>query len=886
MSRYYLHLAFLVAITCLLGCMDQPVTGDVTGPGAIPAPDLTLLTPDAPLLLAEDDILTIRWSSSSDCGDVVRILLLSDTDATYVIADSAPNNGRFDWVVPSLSDTDSRYRIRIVDPATGCSDESTTPILVDPGPFACDLIMTVLFAGSRFAVGDSMRINWITRGPACGDSVLIELLKDTVPLYEICSAAANSGSYQWSVTSPRADSTGYSIRITDRVSGAWAESGRRWRIVGGVDPAPDGELELLVPNGGEVWDVNESHIIRWQSTALEHELIQLRLLSESGDAQLIAGDLPNTGSYLWIPGNLPPGEAEYRIRVTAAQSGLSDQSDAPFSLTENCRYDVIYPDGGQTLSPGDLCTIRWQSDGACDESIHLFLANDDGASKLLVSGLPADGEFDWTVSPIGADPNGYRICVQGAQSGASDCSLDPFSITSSCLLSLLYPEAGAELVEGETVNITWFSQWACGEMVSIELLLGETVCQTIASSASNSGSYAWIADPCGISETGYRICITDLTTGTSTISSAPFSIHRECGFNISEPGNGTQWIEGGDYTIRWSRFGNCSQWISIDLLQNGVAVQRIADETENDGAYLWQAGRYQSHEFDYQIRITDLETEVTRTSAGQFSILEPCRISLISPNGSEEFITGDAMDIRWDQNHSCGEQVRIDLIRERSTCRNISPLAENSGDYSWLVAGCDGARTGYRIVITDTRSGVRDTSDAAFEIYAPVYISATATSQGMMVDTNNPDWLDGLELKFSGDGYRIGCPDWLGAHCPGLLLDPTDGTGISFYPIHATSGNGVRIDPSCTAVELKIEGLGNQPGAEAEMYLSTSVSEGCIWPMPVVDYYRTATAYMTGYCVRSTGSVRLNFNFNERQPGDMVFGLTRVSYTFHGWKAR
>lgn len=886
MSRQFVSLALWITVWCLVGCVDESITEDVTAPESSPASELKLLSPDMPLALIEDEVMFIRWYCTGDRGDYVRIDLLADDEIVYQIADSTINSGRFDWQIDYLPVGEIYHQVRVSDLTTGCADESAPVILLDPAPWTCELLMAVLFAGSRFDVGDSMRIDWVYYGEACSDSVMIELLNDSEPILEISSATENDGHYDWAVTSPRADSTGYSIRITDRISGAYTESDRGWQIVGGVDPLPTAMIELLSPNGGEVWDLDESHWIMWQSVDLASDLIDLELVLEAGGSSTIASSLPNTGSYLWSSGDLPPGDGVYRVRVIASESGLSDLSDAPFSLVRPCRYTLISPRGGQEFAPGDPCDITWQSNGACGETVDIYLTNDDGASAMILTGLPESGSFEWTVAPIGADPDGYRMCVSGAASGVSDCSPNPFSIISPCLISLMAPSPGAELLEGETVNITWFSQAGCGELVSIELLQDQELCYTIAGAASNSGSFAWIVDRCGITETGYQIRITDLTTGNKSTADGGFTILRQCGLNISEPGNAAEWIEGNDYTIRWSRVGQCSDWVAIDLMQGGIAGERIAYETENDGSFTWQAQRHLSREFGYAIRITDLMTGTERTSNGLFSILEPCRITLTAPNGGEEYIVGESVAIRWNQNHSCGDQIRIDLMRENSICRVISPLAENRGDFTWLAGDCDGVQRGYRIVLTDTRSGARDTSDASFEIYAPVFISAVATGAGMVVYTNHRDWIGQLALKFSGDGYQIGCPDWMDSHCPALLLDPGAGAGIAFYPVNLLDGGGVIIDNSCTAVEVKIEGRGDLAGGGAEMYFSSSVSEGCVWPMPVADYYRGATAYMNGYCVRSPGPVRLQYTFRESETANRIYGLTRIQYTFHGWKAR
>jgi hypothetical protein len=129
-----------------------------------------------------------------------------------------------------------------------------------------------------------------------------------------------------------------------------------------------------------------------------------------------------------------------------------------------------------------------------------------------------------------------------------------------CNVTMTSPNGGESWTVGTSHAITWSSSGDCGESVKLELVRNGSVCSTITSSTSNDGSYTWTASQCSGYETGYRIRVTDLTTGDSDDSNSDFSIPDipvPCNVTMTSPNGGESWTVGTSHAITWSSSGDC-----------------------------------------------------------------------------------------------------------------------------------------------------------------------------------------------------------------------------------------------------------------------------------------------------------------------------------------
>ena len=186
-------------------------------------------------------------------------------------------------------------------------------------------------------------------------------------------------------------------------------------------------------------------------------------------------------------------------------------------------------------------------------------------------------------------------------------------------------------------------------------------------------------------------------------------------------------------TITWTTSGNVGH-VNIDLLKSGTVVQKIAVWATNTGAVnSWTIPTSLASGIDYKIRITDCTyPSVTDVSNGAFTItsgtpsgtltrtpIPSPSITVITPNGGENWVTGTKPTITWTTSGNVGH-VNIDLLKSGAVVQKIACWATNTGAVnSWTVPTSLASGTDYKIRITScTYPSVTDVSNGAFTIMA------------------------------------------------------------------------------------------------------------------------------------------------------------------------
>ncbi len=97
-------------------------------------------------------------------------------------------------------------------------------------------------------------------------------------------------------------------------------------------------VKLTAPNGGEIWAGGRPYTVTWTVTdtiGLPSTPITLSATYDGGaNWAIVAGGLPNTGSYIWTtPGTANTGQALVQVEAAdRAGNRGSDRSDAPFTI--------------------------------------------------------------------------------------------------------------------------------------------------------------------------------------------------------------------------------------------------------------------------------------------------------------------------------------------------------------------------------------------------------------------------------------------------------------------------------------------------------------------------------------------------------------------------
>ena len=190
------------------------------------------------------------------------------------------------------------------------------------------------------------------------------------------------------------------------------------------------------------------------------------------------------------------------------------------------------------------------------------------------------------------------------------------------------------------------------------------------------------------------------------------------GITVVSPNGGENWTRGTTQTIRWTSTGNTGAYVKIELLKAGVLKSNIIAITPNDGTHPWLIPATQAPGTDYKVRITT-GAGYTDTSDDDFTIPTQ-NITVITPNGGENWRRGTTQTIRWNSSGFPGTYVRIELLKGGVLNRLIVASTPNDGAHPWPILVAQAPGTDYKVKITSTTNAAyNDISEDNFTIPVP-----------------------------------------------------------------------------------------------------------------------------------------------------------------------
>ena len=472
----------------------------------------TVDSPDGGESWEEGTSHPIRWDPVAGCDAEVKIELVRGGTVCQTIAASTPNDGSFDWTAQRCQGQTDGYTVRVTGVSCLQSDESDLPFQIPPPP--CRIAVASPNGGESWTVGVSHEIEWNPTGE-CGANVALDLMREGSVCLPITASTPNDGSFVWVAARCGAEEAGYSIRVTEPVSGATDTSDLAFSL-------PVCEIAVTAPAGGESWQEGTPHTIAWTSSHCTGT-VRIELLRNSVLCATISASSPDDGSFDWTAANCDNLEPGYQIRVADTTTG-STASSGSFSVPEPpCVLTVASPDGGERWTEAAQQSITWNS-ANCGASVKIELLRSGTPCRTIAESTTNDGVYAWTAERCGADTSGYAIRIADLESGASDASDGTFVITCpACAVAITSPNGGESWEEGTPRAITW-SPTGCDTAVMIELLLDDVVCRTLTASTPDDGSFTWTPERCGGVSSGYKIRITGAACGRKDRSDAAFSI--------------------------------------------------------------------------------------------------------------------------------------------------------------------------------------------------------------------------------------------------------------------------------------------------------------------------------------------------------------------------
>jgi hypothetical protein len=366
-----------------------------------PTPTLTLTSPDGGESWAVGSTQPITWSSTDLSGNVTLELFKGGV-LNSILTASTPNDGSFDWTIPSGQESGSDYtvRVRSVD-VPALTDESTASFtLTADSP---SITVTSPNGGESFTTGTVQTITWTDN---LAGNVAIVLTQNNLAFLTLVASTESDGSFDWAIGDNVPPGSDYKIRVTSNDDTAIKDNSNAFFSVSTGPPT----ITVLSPNGGETFELGQSLPLSWVDNITSN--VAINLLKGGTVLRNISPDTPSDGSFTWtVPSDLTPA-SDYKVRVTdLSNTALKDNSDANFTISAGATsyVGVLSPNGGEVFTMGQTVPITWQSN--MGGNVILRLTKNGVVHRTIVSSTANDGSFDWLIPTDLVAASDYKVRV-------------------------------------------------------------------------------------------------------------------------------------------------------------------------------------------------------------------------------------------------------------------------------------------------------------------------------------------------------------------------------------------------------------------------------------------------------------------------------------------
>lgn len=641
-----------------------------------------------------------------------------------IITASTPSTGYYTWTqVPNTPGTNCKVRISDATDSAP-SDESDQFFVIGTAP-ALKVISPN--GNDTWLSGSSKEIRWSSENVAL---VKIEYTIDGGATWNVIANSVQSiGSYYWN-NIPELNSLQCKIKISDAQFGTPSDvSDDNFAI---MKPG-DQQLKVKTPNGGETWIAGSPQNITWDAGGIAN--VKIEFTSNNGiNWSSITASTPSDGFYTWT--EVPNTQAtNCKVRISDAQDGEpNDMSDNFFSVDVEPSLNMVAPNGGEIWSSGSSKEIRWTSSNV--SNVKIEYTTDGGAKwNSIIESTPSVGYYLWNNIP---DANSLlcKVRVSDAEDGNPFAiSDDYFQISNQIVqtIRILTPNGGETWREQQTRTITWDSKAVT--QVNIEYTINNGLnWSPIVSNYSSSGTYEW-SIPANTNSTQCKVRISDAVDGDpSDESNSSFAIMLTPEISkITFPTNGATILAGEQINIRWESKG--IRKVKIEYNRNDLNQSTdwftLVDSVENSGTFP-TTFKYDELAKSYIVRISATDGSASLMS-GTFTVLPPPSITVLAPNGGEQWLTTIAgtpitdyqkyhpYEIKWRGSNT--EKVKIEWSSNGGGTWFVIPGAESlnsTGSYVWAPGKDDPIRPSNSdncLIRISSPSGPSDMSNATFSIH-------------------------------------------------------------------------------------------------------------------------------------------------------------------------
>lgn len=779
---------------------------------------------------------------------------------------------------------------------------------------AQNITVTSPNGGENWPGASSQSISWTSSGVT---QVNIEFTVDNGSTWTtvVTNHSALSTPYAWTV--PGAGplgSTQCRVRVTSSTNNLITDQSNANFTI------PPSGITVLFPNGGEEFLNGQARSIRWMVQSIVN--VNLEYSSNNGSNWTsIATNIPaNRTFHTWtVPNNVVSNQVLVRV-VDASNTSVADVSDAVLAIAAQPEIDIVKyrggnfdgyskdnnlpktisvtsPNGGEIWNGATTQNITWNSQNV--DNVRIEFSSNNGSNWIIVqSTYPAGtGTFPWVVP--GAGPLGSTQCLvrisNAIDNTLSDVSNGHWSIPGASV-TLLSPDGGEEFFNGSIRPIRWTSQSVINVRLEYSTNNGSNWVLINDSIPSSRTFFSWLV-PSNMNTSTARVRIVDRTdysigdssTNSFLISSSPeIDIIKYRGGNFDgyasdnsapkslqllTPNGGEIWSGATLQNITWS-----SQNVSNVKLEfssnNGSSWNLIINPyPASTGTYPWNVpGAGPLGSTQCLVRVSDAQDSLLNDMSNNTWTITPSTITLLSPDGGEEFFNGTMRPIRWSSQSV--QNVNIEYSTNNgSTWQNIQqPVAANRTFWGWVVPA--GIQSDSVIV------RVRDSNDA----------NVSDQTTGFFTIGANPE-LDIVKYRggnFDGYASDIGCIEPIAILTGAQTICAGNSSTFSVSLANTPPWNLSWSDGSTTFTQ---SGLTSSPflltvtPSSHTTYTLTNLIGGCqgvVFGQATVDVNVAPTVTLSGdNTIMMNQTTTLSFAFTGPGPWDVTYsdGTSQFSQT-------
>jgi len=717
--------------------------------------------------------------------------------------------------------------------------------------------------------------------------------------------------FYWDV--PNTPTTTALVRVTDYNNTCKTDQSNAVFTITSATPY----ITLVSPNGGQSYLAGQTQNITWYSAALASTFVKLEYSSDNGATwNVISAATNNTGSYAWTIPNITSSQCLVRV---SDYGNLATNAVSNATFTIGPYITITSPNGGESWAGCSSYLISWTAGvTSMNYKIEYSLNNGSTWTTIIASTTMAGTNCNYAWSVPNSASTTCLVRVSDANDlTKTDVSNAVFTITANASIVVTSPN-GAEIWQGvvpTTGTLTPYNMSNTNQSVSLG---------TFYDAGGASGNYPYASYTQTYSPATPNNAVKFTFNSFSTYPYGYDYLYVYDGANTSAPLLG-QWDasptvpfsvtasnSSGQLTAYFAANSGTSSYpgwaANISLVPFSTEITWTATGTSNyfnidystDGGTTWISivANYYTTTYSYiwsvpntastncKVRVTDANSACKfDLSNNPFTILAaPSVITVVSPNGGENWAGASVHNITWSSSNLSGNNVKLEYSLDNGNTWTTIVTTTNGGTYPWTVPSTGSTQA--LVKVSDAGNlATKDSSNAVFTITANPIITVTSPNGGegwYAGTTQNITWtsayLSGsnVKIEYSTDNgstwvtiaatvANSGTYSWTVPNAPSTscLVKVSDAGNLStfdvsnavftIYPyITVTAPNGGESWNGCTTQSI----TWNRGGTTNNYKIEYSLNNGGTWFTIIASYAgTTATPQSYSWLVPNTASV-------------------------------